>query len=264
MRVNTLRSLFLVLAVLIAIKLFYIQVVKSEKYVVEAEKQHIARFQISPQRGEILTKDGFPLVSNKKAYLVYLSLTEFRKQSGSAQTVIETAKKLAPIFVDYDHSILNKVREEDVIDASSSAEDKAKKNETEVKNTEEDLVAKMSNQDLVWVPLKRKIDDQFKTKLSELNISGLGFQEIFARSYPEATLAAQTLGFVGQDSADSAHGYLGLEGYYDGELRGRDGFLTQEVDAEGRPILVGRNFDSPVLEGSTLNTSIDRTVQFIS
>lgn len=266
MRVKNLSNLFIIIALLTITKLFYVQVISHEKYLVEAESQHLARYKIPSNRGEILTADNYPLVSDKKAYLVYLSLKEFRKvATKSANYAEDTIFNLANNFWDYDQKIKIKKEKELPPEASQSGDQKSidQIKEDEVKKLTASVISKVSDQKLLWIPLKRKVDEDLKTKIESFQVPGLGFQEISVRSYPEATLSAQTVGFVGLDSADENRGYLGLEGYYDGELKGREGFLKQEIDAEGRPILVGKNSDTPALEGSNLYTNIDRTAQFI-
>ncbi len=57
-------------------------------------------------------------------------------------------------------------------------------------------------------------------------------------------------------------GYFGLEGYYDRQLRGRQGRLYMIKDALGNPILTDIREDKKV-DGRTLVTSIDRSIQYI-
>ena len=75
--------------------------------------------------------------------------------------------------------------------------------------------------DRFWVPLKSGIDMQEKEKISKLNLPGVGFEKQFIRYYPEASMAAHLLGFVGKDEAGGDKGYFGIEGYYDRLLRER-------------------------------------------
>lgn len=264
MRLRVLSLVLLLLSLTVIAKLFYIQIIQNEKYLVEAESQHVAKYKIQADRGEILSSDGFPIVSNKKAYLVYISLKEFREKARDKLDLVnDSATKLSQLFWEYDKSIKISNFAPVAIATGSAQSDKDSQKKEALKKSEEELIAKISDQDLVWVPLKRKVNENFKVKVEALNIPGIGFQEISTRSYPEATLSAQTIGFVGLDSADDSRGYVGLEGYYDGELKGREGFLTHEVDAAGRPILVGKTEDTPVVQGANLQTSIDRTAQFI-
>ncbi|HHH14178.1 MAG TPA: penicillin-binding protein 2, partial [candidate division WWE3 bacterium] len=68
-------------------------------------------------------------------------------------------------------------------------------------------------------------------------------------------------GFVGKDTNGNDKGYFGVEGYYDGDLRGVDGFIEQEVSAGGSPFLLGNSKRVTSLNGSSLELTIDRTLQ---
>ncbi len=117
--------------------------------------------------------------------------------------------------------------------------------------------------DRVWVPLAHKVDTKVVTDLQKLNLKGLGFEHEPKRYYPEASMAAQLLGFVGSDQNGADQGYFGLEGYYDRELRGRDGGMQIEKDVQGRPIVIGDAKRVDAEDGRSLNLWIDRTVQNI-
>lgn len=119
------------------------------------------------------------------------------------------------------------------------------------------------SKDLFWVPIAHGIDSGLKDKLQALNIQGLGFEKEYTRFYPEASMAAQLLGFVGKDENGKDKGYFGLEGYYDRLLRGKEGLAIQVHDAFGKPILAKINPRSPQIDGSSLVLSIQRPVQFL-
>ncbi len=115
----------------------------------------------------------------------------------------------------------------------------------------------------VWVPLAHKIDNEIADELKKLNLTGLGFEREAKRYYPEASMAAHLLGFVGADEIGRDLGYFGLEGYYDRELRGRDGSITLEKDVAGAAILVGDTKRIEAEDGRSLVLWTDRTVQQI-
>ncbi len=115
-----------------------------------------------------------------------------------------------------------------------------------------------------WVPIKTGVDLQTKQKLDNLNLPGIGFDKQYERFYPEASMAAQLLGFVGKDSEGKDKGYFGIEGYYDRLLRGKEGVATQVRDAFGRPILAKMNNVSGEVNGENLILSIDRSIQFLA
>jgi cell division protein FtsI/penicillin-binding protein 2 len=116
-------------------------------------------------------------------------------------------------------------------------------------------------EDVVWVPLKHKVDPEIKKSIEDLNIDGVGFEPEDIRIYPEASVAAHTVGIVGKDDTGSDVGYFGLEGYYDLILSGKSGFLTQELDAKGLPILIGNLTEVTAIEGVDLVTHLDKGIQ---
>jgi len=202
---------------------------------------------IPASRGEIYAADGFPLVANQEAFLLYGQPNEI----GSDPKAV--ANKLAPFLVSEKYS-------------TSSAQlsvDEQKKKEEEIKSQEQNLAEKLSNKKLFWVQLARKVPLELKTKIESLSQKGLDFERDTKRFYPEASMAAQVLGFVGSDKFGDDTGYFGLEGYYDGQLRGQDGRLGEEKDPLGFPILVGSYRSMPPKEGDSLYLTIDRSIQYI-
>lgn len=117
--------------------------------------------------------------------------------------------------------------------------------------------------DRYWVPLKSEVDAKDKEKIDGLKIPGVGFQEQYVRFYPEASTAAKLLGFVGKDQNGNDKGYFGLEGYYDRQLRGKEGLAVQIHDAFGQPILAKMNDTVGKVDGRNLILHVDRTIQFL-
>lgn len=117
--------------------------------------------------------------------------------------------------------------------------------------------------DKFWVPLKSKVDNSTKEEVENFNLSGIGFEEQSLRFYPEASLAAQLIGFVAKDEEGQDKGYFGVEGYYDRQLKGKPGIGIQIKDALGRPILAKVNENLGQIDGRTLILDIDRTIQFL-
>ena len=76
-------------------------------------------------------------------------------------------------------------------------------------------------------------------------------------------MAAHLVGFVGKNEDGQDQGYLGLEGYYNRQLKGKSGKLYIVKDALGNPIVTDVREEKKV-DGRTLLTSIDRTVQYIA
>lgn len=230
--------------VLISVRLFEIQVLKHDYYKALAEGQHWASKKLSAGRGEIFSGDSFPLVLNARAYLLYAEPPK-----------VENAEKLSEVLA----KILS---EEDGNDDYGSLKAQGRRPISEDHSNLADALRKKLQLDLAWVALAHKIPPEQKERIESLGFSGLGFEEEPRRIYPEGNLAAHLLGFVGKNSQGVEQGYYGLEGYYDGDLRGRFGELSEEKGATGKPILVGGYYKIPPEDGRDLILTINRSLQF--
>ncbi len=131
-------------------------------------------------------------------------------------------------------------------------------------NIPEASLAAEINDNLVYQAIKGGIDEGTKNTIANLNLPGVGFTYETKRFYPEASLSAHLLGFVGKDSQGADVGYFGIEGYYDKDLAGLPGFLETERDLLGRPIFIGTQNLVSAENGSDLYLTIDKSVQEIA
>lgn len=133
----------------------------------------------------------------------------------------------------------------------------------ETLDIDEATLASQMKSDLLWLPLKRRVSKEQIADVLKLGIEGIGSQEEDIRYYPEGSMSAHLLGFVGSAYDGSPKGYFGLEGYYDRELRGRYGVLRQAKDAKGDPILIGLSDRILAESGKSLQLHVDRAVQYL-
>jgi cell division protein FtsI (penicillin-binding protein 3) len=91
-----------------------------------------------------------------------------------------------------------------------------------------------------------------------LELPGITAQHTSRRIYPDGTLAANVVGFVGS----SGQGLGGLESSYQSELAGKNGSSTYQVGANGDQIPDGGNSVVPAVEGTTLRLSLERDIQY--
>ncbi|HVZ58181.1 MAG TPA: penicillin-binding transpeptidase domain-containing protein, partial [Patescibacteria group bacterium] len=124
-------------------------------------------------------------------------------------------------------------------------------------------ISALLNLNRFWVALSNNVDNTIKTKIDALDLPGVGFNDESVRFYPEASMAAKLLGFVGKDDNGDPKGYFGLEGYYDRLLRGKEGVATEIHDALGHPILAKLTDTSGEVDGRDLTLHIDRVLQYI-
>lgn len=248
MRVKFLLVLFLSLLIVITGRLFQLQILQHNKFTALAEGQHWGTAYVSAARGRVFSSDGFPLVENQMAYLVY-------GEPPNVEDVEAAAEKLGEVLWE-ENSKLQIAQ----INSKSISNDKSQMTKTE----EVERLEQALSQDLQWVPLMHKVSPDTKERIEALGIEGIGFEEEPKRFYPEETLAAHLLGFVGSNEQGRDQGYYGLEGFYDGDLRGRPGKVVEEKDASGQPILVGGYKKIPAEDGRDLVLTLDRSVQFVA
>ncbi|MBI2196535.1 penicillin-binding protein 2 [Candidatus Daviesbacteria bacterium] len=231
-RIFWIKSVFLLFFCSLIIRLFYWQVVRAEFLQSQAENQYFTNTKIDAARGDILFSDGFILASSNPAFSLY-GLPKVIAPDERQKISYSLAK------------ILSGLEEDPEIDTLAK-----------------DLITKLS-QNLFWVQLKKIISTEQKKQIEDLNLSGIGFEQRSTRFYPEGSSSAHLLGFLGSDAKGASKGYFGVEGYYDGELRGMSGLIRNERDALGLPILIGNFFENEAKNGKDLMLNVDRSIQFI-
>jgi len=243
-RLGLFFSAVVFLFVIVLLRLFKIQVLEQRKYQILAARQHGFSYLLPAARGKIYTADGFPLVTNETSYLLYATPSKVEDPRGLAQSILDALSPFAEC------PVVNFVTE-----AELSPEDL-------LSACEHEAVRRLAF-DREWVPLARGITFQEKERLESLDLVGIGFEKTPRRFYPEGRLGAHLLGFVGSDEEGKPRGYYGLEGFYDGDLRGSVGKIVEERSAMGEPILAGKYKRRPSRPGRDLTLTIDRAVQFI-
>lgn len=228
-RLRLLSILVPFVAILIVVRLFYWQIIRGSNLRDQANRQHQDVVVLASERGSIYDQDGDLLAGTQNLYHLFVYKPQLIKDK------FELVILLAPIL------------------ASESAA---------ISQTR-DFLAGRIGLDSNWVSLKHYLTPSQKQSIETLNIQGLDFEDEFTRFYPEASLSSQVLGFVGSDLAGEPQGYFGLEGFFDRQLRGREGKITTEKDARGIPILIGRYNLSKNISGRSLITTINKQTQYL-
>ena len=110
----------------------------------------------------------------------------------------------------------------------------------------------------VWI--QRKMPQEAADAIRELDLRGFHFTRESERFYPKGSLAAAVLGFAGMDN----QGLEGVEHAYDDVLRGDEGRIVVEFDADNRriPRTVYSHF--PATPGDDVYLTIDEVLQFVA
>ncbi len=236
---------------LILIRLFYWQVIQSDALQATATTQYQHVNELTAQRGEIKTQDGYTLVSNAIRYRLFA-------EPPIIQNATAAASSIAPILTEFRQ---NERTAKQAVLATSSAVSPSRDSSEEIILTESKLKQAMV-QDRSWVALDHSIDSETKERIKALDIYGIGFDRYFVRSYPEASIAAHVTGFVGKDAQGNDTGYFGIEGSLNRELSPQNGKLRHWADALGRGLF---NTDSsvitPAISGRTVTLTLQRDIQ---
>lgn len=97
-------------------------------------------------------------------------------------------------------------------------------------------------------------------RVEELRLPGIYSEPASKRVYPQGSIAANLLGFLGSDG----HGLAGYEDSLDKTLAGKDGQITFEAAAGGSRIPTGDTESEEATPGTDVRLTIDRDLQFIA
>lgn len=228
---------------LVVSRLFYWQVVKGATLSSQATNQYQRTFTKTGHRGDILSFESYPLVSNEEVYRVFAQPSELTSKPEQIATA------LTSLIVEEDRVYL---------EASGAAEKKHR--ESQVYTT---LLEKLSDTEAKWVNVYQPISQNIKEKIATLDFHGVGFDPYQKRWYPEATMAAAITGFVGKNDIGEDTGYFGIEGALNKELMARNNTATILADALGFELFSNEDKKQPIIDGRSIRTTIRRDIQYL-
>jgi cell division protein FtsI (penicillin-binding protein 3) len=117
------------------------------------------------------------------------------------------------------------------------------------------ILAEDRKQRFVW--LKRRVSPETAEAVRRLRLFGIGLAAEGERHYPNGSLGAHVLGFVGQEE----QGLEGLERMFDARLAGRKGQAYILADRRRRPIWSEPDQFVPAEDGEHLVLTIDAMIQ---
>jgi len=226
---------------LLASRLFYLQVLRHDDLLAQAESNRTAVVPIVPNRGLILDRNGVVLASNYSAYT--LEITPSRV--GNVEQTIDALAQ--------------------VLEVSARDRRNFKKLREEMKSFES-------------LPLRNRLSDAEVARFAaqRWRFPGVEIKARLFRNYPYGELASHVVGYIGrinasekesiEESEDSANyrgteyiGKLGVEQSYETELHGITGVDAMETSASGRA--TRRLTSQPSTPGNTVQLAIDIRLQ---
>jgi cell division protein FtsI/penicillin-binding protein 2 len=228
-RMEIFRYSIVLFSVVIALKLVFIQVFQHEFYEALASGQHELFQELIPERGEIYLHDFkdetlVPVAVNQQLAFVWADPREIDEAD-------DTAQALGALF-GYDEE------------------------------TVEALEDRLDQPEDPYEPIAREVEESVLEDLLNLELAGIHYTRESSRLYPEPEMSGHVLGFLGRNEDGSLSGKYGIEGYFNAELTGTQGYLLSERDIAGRLIAVGEREYEPALDGVDVVLTLDRTIQY--
>ncbi len=116
----------------------------------------------------------------------------------------------------------------------------------------------LKKRQFVWVA--RKLDPSIMDKLAQKELDGIYSLYESKRFYPNRSLGAGFLGFVGLDN----QGLEGVEFQYDDAIKGKPGWFVAGVDAKRRQIMTPEEGYLQPTGGNDLVLTMDNVIQYIT
>lgn len=218
-------------------RLYYLQVVQSDLYAMQADENRINIRLLAPPRGRILDRFGVPLADNKPTFRAVL----VADQAGNIPATIDAVGRLVPLTDEDRRRIMRDIR------------------------TKLNFVPVVLRENLSW-------DEMARIEVNALVLPGVSVERALTRYYPFDEEISHAVGYVGAvtekdltsddpllELPDFRIGKTGIEKSYDLELRGTAGTSEVEVNAFGRVVRELAREDG--LPGQDITLAIDMELQ---
>ena len=251
-RLNALQGLIFFLALVIIVRLFYLQVIRHDYYLAAGLEQRAIVKELSPERGRIYALAGqdsselYPLTVNN----IYYEISVDPAKISRPQNITDILGEVLELDETVKTEILAKIKKED------------RRYELIVKEASPEQVERLQKalEELRLDINKNQDTGQEVKNLSEL---GVNFIKHVLRYYPDGENSAHILGFLGYGpDGYSRAGSYGLEAYFEKELAGDIGSLSGEKDVAGR--LLTQDSLRLQTNGADLILTIDKNVQYLA
>ncbi|MDR2141135.1 MAG: transpeptidase family protein [Deltaproteobacteria bacterium] len=212
-----------------------IQLIKRDMLLLESKKTSERSFSLGSVRGDIYDRNGEKLASSVAVNSVFVDGKVLQERGEAAfalsQALDMSYEELAKVFEDL----------ESIPGTSATAPNRRPKSRT-----------------FSWV--KRHLSDKEAEAVKALRIRGLRLKKEYRRDYPNGSLAAHLLGFVGKDG----QGLEGLELALDNFLRVQPKGMVVRQDRLGRIIMDIPDQTISQPKGASVMLTLDRQIQHLT
>lgn len=196
---------------------------------------------IQAKRGMVYDADGNPIATDTSKYTVYAIIdSSYRSASGKA-LYVTNKKKTAKVLAKY-------------LDLSEAQILK---------------ILSPSSKGIFQVQFGTagsNLSVATMEKIKKANLPGINFTQIPAREYPEGNFASQLLGMTTlktntKTGTTQLVGDMGLEGYFNKQLTGTNGYRTVKQDVYGYQLADSSTKGRKVENGDNITTTLNNKVQ---
>src|SRR5215216_678342 len=202
-------------------RLVYLQFSQYENLANRARQQQQNSIETSPLRGELMDRQGRQLARSVQTVSLFLD-----PDGLDVETLDRNAKQLAQSLGLKQAELEKEFRE-----------------------------AHAEKRRFIWVA--RRLDADYAGKIVAMNLPGIQTRLEPKRYYPNGSLAAHVLGYVGLDG----QGLGGVEQSYNAKISGEPGRLFLEKDAKGKPY---ESYEIASKPGQTVVLTIDQSIQYLA
>ncbi len=203
----------------VSARLVYLQFSQYENLANRARQQQQNSVETSPVRGELLDRQERQLARSIQTVSLFLD-----PDGLDTQTLDRNAQQIAQTLG---------LRQADLAKDFHKAQSDKKR--------------------FLWIA--RRLDADLANKIVAMNLPGVQTQLEPKRYYPNGSLAAHVLGYVGLDGK----GLGGVEQFYNTKISGEPGQLFLEKDANGKPY---ESYEIASKPGQTVILTIDQSIQY--
>jgi penicillin-binding protein 2 len=244
LRLAICAGLVLFAFVLLLLRFFYLQVVRHEEYLAQAEDNRISVLPVIPNRGLIIDRNGTVLAHNYSAF------------------TLEITPKEVPNL-------------EQLVDGLAEVIDIQPKDRKRFRKLLEE------RHDLDSLPIRTRLTDEEVARfaVNRYRFPGAAINARLFRHYPNGDIASHVIGYIGRisdrdkvrlEKEGEAQNYSGadyigksgLEASYERDLHGRTGYEHVETDAGGRAVRTLRRMLP--MSGNNLQLALDLKIQEVA
>lgn len=222
-----------VMFVLLFFRLFDLQITRHEELQGKAVNQQTRRTVVTANRGTIYDAGGNILAISSSAETIILSPLEIDNAVNDTENPVSWTKE----------SLAAGLAE--ILGKDTSA-----------------IRKRMDNVKSQYEVIQLRADEDTAAKVrsyvDENKIAGVHLVADTKRYYPYGSLAAQVIGFVGDENT----GLYGLEAYYEKELEGQSGLVISSKDQAENDMLYTYEQYFAAKNGSDLTLTLDTTIQY--